>query len=108
MDSNNPPATAGPAPVSPQPTPLQAEDNKGSNKIVLWFVIGLVIVVVAVGGIYLFLSRQQAAEPKPPAQTVKTQTPKPTPAENLEQDLNSINLDAETDLSEIDQDLQAL
>lgn len=110
MDNNNPPATAGPVPVSPQPTPLQAEDNKGSNKIILWFVIGLVIVVVAVGGIYLFLSRQQAATPRTQAQTVKTQTPASTPQKSLEADLEAIDVEsgADKEFTSIDQDLQQL
>lgn len=106
MDNNNP-VTPNPA---PQPTPPQAEENKGSNKIVLWFVIGLVIVVMAVGGIYLFLSRQQAAAPKLAPRSATTQTPKPSPAENLEADLNSIDVEsgADKEFTSIDQDLQAL
>lgn len=107
MDSNNPPVQPNIQPA-PAPTPT-APEASGSNKMILWFVIGLVVVIAAVGGIYLFLSKQQAIEPKSQTtQTSKTQTPIPTPAENLETDLNSIDVDTETDLSEIDKDLQAL
>lgn len=78
------------------------------NKILLWFVIGLVIVVALVGGIYFLLSKQQASTPK---ETAVVQTPIPSPKEDLEEELNSINVDTATessDFSSVDQDLQNL
>lgn len=118
MDNNNqtPQATStapNMPPAAPQPAaPVQMPDtsSNGSNKIILWFVIGLVIVVLAVGGIYVFLSRQQAATQNVQQPTVQT-TPKPQDtADALDKDLNSINVDTGTnsDFDSIDQDLQQL
>ncbi len=93
---------------TPAPAQLPVEEKTGGNKIVLWFVIGLIIVVGLVGGIYFFLSKQQAATQP---EVVATQTPAPTPVENLENDLNNINVDTSTtssDFNTVDQDLQAL
>lgn len=101
VDNNNPQV---PTPALAQ---QPADEKTGGNKMVLWFIIGLVIVIALVGGIYYFLSKQQVAtQPE-----VITQTPAPTPAENLENDLNNINVDTSTTSSEfntVDQDLQAL
>lgn len=102
MDNNNPQAPA-PAPVQ-QP----AEEKTGGSKMVLWFIIGLVVVIALVGGIYFFLSKQQAATQ---SEVVTAQTPAPTPTENLENDLNNINVDTSTTSSEfntVDQDLNQL
>lgn len=120
MDNNNPvqtPITPNTIPPEPQPqTPqvnpqIQVSDapSNGSNNLILWFVIGLVIIVLVVGGMYFFLSKQQAA---PPVQAPITQvSPSPSPQENLEGDLNSVNADvagANADFTAVDQDLQQL
>lgn len=104
------PAAPNPAqPVPPQPVAPQApntEPEKGSNKILMWFIIGIVIVVVLVGGFYLYLSRQQAVNSG--KQAVATQTPAPV-QENLEDELNKIAIDdAESDFAALDADLQQL
>lgn len=94
-------------PMAPQ---VQMPDapSSSSNKVILWFVIGLVIIVLAVGGTYFFLSRQQTA----PTQAPTTQaSPSPAAQENLESDLNNINVDAAgaaSDFTAVDQDLQQL
>lgn len=114
VDNNNTPqvpqSTAAPnIPVQPQPTQeIAPSSGSGGNKILLWFVIGLVIVVALVGGIYFFLNQQQASTPK---ETAVVQTPIPAPEEDLEGELNSINVDTATessDFSSVDQDLQNL
>lgn len=104
MDNNNPQPAA---PVVPTvPVPPTAEKSEG-NKMVLWFVIGLIVIIALVGGIYFFLSKQQVV----PQPKMVTQTPSPTPQENLENDLNNVNVDTATsssDFTTIDQDLQQL
>lgn len=116
MDANNPVqptpegSVATPTPVQTPVMPQVPISNpSSSNKIVLWFVGGLVLVVLIVGGIYLFLSRQQAVVPTKTQQPI-TQAPTPTPQENLEGDLNSVNLDTGTpgDFTSVDQDIQQL
>ena len=113
MDNNNlnpqtPPLNTPPQPVQqPVPQPTFSNPTNESNRMVLWLVIGLVIIIVVIGGIYIFLSKQQTAAPK--EQTITSQTP--APQENLESDLNSIdvgNATDESDLAPIDQDIQQL
>ncbi len=115
MDNNNPAQTqvtvnvpAAPQPAVPQ-VPAPSASPNGSNKVILWFVIGLIIIILAVGGVYFFLSRQQAVAPQTitPSQT----SPSPSPQANLENDLNNINVDASgtnNDFVAVDQDLQQL
>ncbi len=98
------------APQTPAPTilkPGSGEQNHTSNKMVFLFIIGIIVILALVGGIYFYLSKQQAASQP----TVVTQTPAPTPQENLENDLNNINVDTATtssDFAPVDQDLQQL
>lgn len=72
--------------------------------------IGLVIIVLVVGGIYFFLSRQQATiQTLQPESTVQV-TPKPQDTiDALDRDLNALNIEnADSDFASIDQDLQQL
>ncbi len=99
-------AVAQPEPATPQVS-IQNPD-KGSNKVILWFVLGLIIIVLLVGGIYFFLSKQQ---PIGTGQPATIQAPSPSPQANLDSDLNSINVDAATasaDFTSVDQDLKQL
>lgn len=104
--TNTPPANA---PVTPQPipVPVPTPSGSGSNKILIWFIIGLVLIILVVGGIYFYLSRQQIVTSSPmPA--VATQT---TPKEvTLEDELNSIDVDnaSNNDFAPVDQDLNQL
>lgn len=101
----NPTQPVEPTPTT-QPTPVVVPpaEPEGSNKMVLWLILGLVIIVLVVGGVYLYLSKQQGAE------TVGTQpTPTPVAEENLENELNAIDVtESNQDFSAIDQDLQSL
>jgi uncharacterized protein HemX len=120
VDSNNPiqttpVQTAAPnptaAPVQPNPVqpaqPQPAAPEKGSNKMLMWFIIGIVVIVAAVGGFYLYSSRQQAVDSNKEA--VSTQTPAPVVQENLDMELDSVNIDtADSDFAALDQDLQQL
>lgn len=113
VDNNNTPQVPQAAtpniPVQPQPVQeVMSSNGSGGSKILLWFVIGLIVIVAIVGGIYFFLSQQQANTSKEPT---TVQTPIPSPKEDLEGDLNSINIDTATessDFSSVDQDLQQL
>lgn len=121
MDNNNPtpaPTQAPAAPVVPQVPPMPPvapnvvpASNSGSNKIILWFVIGLVVVILIVGGIYFFLSSQQQPTTNQPVQPV-TVVPSPSP-ENLENSINNVNVEAspsaiDNTLAPVNQDLQQL
>lgn len=104
INNPNPPATAGPTPSTPIVPPVPVTNG---SRMILWLVVGLIVVVLAVGGIYLFLSRQQATPPVNPLPVTKV--PSPSPQENLENDLNNIDVAApDNDFTSIDQDLQAL
>lgn len=102
MENNNIP------PLPPQPVvPGEPVTPGDSNKMILWFVIGLIGVILIVGGIYVFLSKgQPAAKP----QTTASKVPSPAPEANLENDLNSINVNSgiDSDFTSVDQDLESL
>jgi uncharacterized protein HemX len=92
-----------------QPVAPPSANGSGGNKVVLWFVAGLIIVVALVGGIYFYLSRQQGNSIT--NQNTSVESPVPTAKEDLEQGLNSINVDISTESSDfipIDQDIQQL
>lgn len=115
MDNNqqttpNPAPAPQPAAQAPAPTP-QATPTEGggeSKKLVMWLIIGLVVVAVAVGGIYLFLSKQNVAQ-QAAAPTMTAQQPI-TPRETLEEDLSTIDVDSSLDseFAAVDQDLGQL
>ncbi|MBI2019360.1 hypothetical protein HYS95_01665 [Candidatus Daviesbacteria bacterium] len=109
------PVQPNPAPTAPAQPPISPANpqtpnttpEKGSNKMIMWFIIGIVIIVVAVGGFYLYSSRQQAVDSG--KQAVSTQTPAPVTQENLEDELNSVSIDtADSDFASLDADLQQL
>lgn len=101
----SPQPVAQPAtPVAPTP-PIQ-QPPQSSHKMLLWLGLGLVLIVLVIGGFYLYSIRQQAA-------LVKQTTVAPAPVavqENLENDLNSVNVDStlDNDFSALDADLSQL
>lgn len=101
------PITPPAQPVMPQAPVIPVSNNTESKKPILWLIIGAMLVLVVVGGIYLYLSQQQALKSK--TQTM-VQTPTASPQENLEGDLNSIdvNSSASSDFAPVDSDLQQL
>lgn len=109
MDNNQTNQPAPETPVQPTVPQVPVTDSQGdSKKMILWLVIGLIVIIAVVGGIYFFLSRQQAAAPAQRANTV--QTPPAVPAENLEDDINSLDVETGVDaeFATIDQDLNQL
>lgn len=97
-----PPQGTAPAPNAVQP-PTPAKESGDNNKMMMWFIGGLVLVILIVGGIYLYLNGQQQ----------KTLAPSPSPKaaaeENLEKDLDAVNVeDIEGEFTTVDKDLQNL
>lgn len=105
MENNNPVQTTVPTPtIQPAPVVMPPAESEGSNKMVLWLILGLVAIVLIVGGVYIYFSNQQAIETK-----VTQQTPAPAAQENLENDLNTIDVtNIDQDFSAIDADLGSL
>lgn len=108
MDNN--PTPQAPAAAQPAPQPVEP----GSNRLVLYFVIGLVLIVLLVAGAYLFMSRQQQAAKNASNETTSPEivqaTPKPQETvDALDRDLSALNVDnTDSDFSSIDTDLQQL
>lgn len=109
MENNNPVSQPAPTvqPVAAQ-MPIPPVSQGSSKKIILWFTIGLVIVVAVVGAIYFFLQSKQEGTTN---ETSAVTTPVPSSKEDLESDLNNIDVKTATDNSDftpVDQDLQNL
>lgn len=80
--------------VPPTPTP-----SKGKT---MWLIVGLVIVLLVIAGIYLLQSRQKVS------QSSKA-SPSPVVTDSMERDLNSVDVgDLESEFNAVDQDLQNL
>jgi len=110
-DPNPVPATQPEAPPQVQTPniPQEGASSNNSNHMVVLFVVGLVIVILAVGGIYFLLNKQQSTV-KQIENPITQNPPLPTDEPSLEDDLNSISipLDANEDFAQVDQDLQQL
>lgn len=105
--SNQPAQQPADAPIDPTAPGVQTPMppvNEGGNKMAMWLVIGVVIIVLVVGGIYWYLSSQNKVEPTPQA---TTQTTTQVPEEDLEQEADSIDVQA-ADFTEVDSDLKGL
>ncbi len=91
--------------VTPQPEPVVMQvpptstPPKGKT---MWLIVGLIIVLLVIAGVYLLQSRQKVS------QSSKA-SPSPAVTDNLEQDLNSVSVgDVDPEFSTVDQDLQNL
>ena len=104
QNQTNPVQASQPIPNVVQPPPTPAKESVGDNKkTMMWFVVGLVLVILVVGMIYLFLGSQQPKSPAPEP------TPKARVEENLEEDLDAVNVgDIEGEFTTVDSDLQKL
>lgn len=115
MDNNN---STNPAPVVPNTVPPVTDaspqtqypvpSSGNSKKIIFLFVVGLIVIAILVGGVYLLFAGSLRTAPA--EQTVATQVPKALPEENLEKDLDSIDIDTESveGLTDVDNDLEQL
>lgn len=109
MDNNQP--TQPQASTVQQPIQASAQ-NSEEKKLILWLVGGLILIILVVGVIYWFLSKQAENTAKPTQQEEATKAPQLTLQalnEQLETELNSLEVQApDSDFQEIDQDLQNL
>lgn len=106
VDNNLSSMNTNQTPASRAPFPNTSSDTS-SNKMIRWLVMGLLAIALITGGIYLFSGRQNKVTQK---RTDTIQTPGPSTQENIENELNSINVEApvDSDFSSVDQDLQQL
>lgn len=115
MDNNNtsqPPQNPMPPqqppvqqPVVPTPPTIPPQTKEG-NKMALWLIGGLIAVILVVGLIYWYLSRGISKQENQP---VKTPPPVSREEPSLEEDLNAIEVgDIESELSDVDKDLESL
>lgn len=113
------PTNAAPAtpqqPVSnqtaPQVVPPPSAEGSSGGKLVMIFVIGLIVIALSVGGVYLYLNQKQAADLANSKVEDSTGTAAPVVQreENLQEELNSINIATdEADFATVDQDIQGL
>ena len=122
MDNNNRAQAVPPAqPVSPAqavpptqpvtPASQSAQTPEGVNKMIIFLVVGVIVVILIVGGIYWMLSKQQASTQPGNQQTSNTAPSKPLTnlKDALDQELDAINVSAsEGDFQSVDQDLKSL
>lgn len=105
MDNNNTSQPSTPQPVAPTP-PVPSPQAEEGNKMALWLIGGLVVVILVVGLIYWYLSRGASKQENQP---VKTPLPVSREEPKLEEELNAIEVgDVETELSNVDKDLESL
>lgn len=98
-------SAAAPNPQVMQPAPggIEQSAKSNENKMMLWLILGLVVIILVVGGIYFYMSGQQKAQTQP------TPTPAAKVEENLENELNALDVgDLDQEFSEVDKDLQGL
>jgi len=105
VDNNNtnPPVEASPV-VSPDPV-------HGSKKMIFWLILGIIILII--GGIGVYLSKQQSSTPvasgaieRATSQPQATITPT-TNTDNLEQQVNLIDIqNPDSNFTQVDTDLQ--
>lgn len=115
MDKNNQqqaPIAQPEAQSNPVTPVVPSQSGEGGNKMVVWLIVGLIIIILVVGGVYWYLNKQQKASLPTEETTTQTSqsTPQPTSesTDSLNNDLNSVDVGISTDFSAIDQDLQSL
>lgn len=83
---------------------VQAPVGGNDNKMGMWLIVGLVVVILVVGAVYWYLSSQQT-----PSQPVQQPGSQAETIDNLDQELNSIEVGtADSDFTSVDSDLQSL
>lgn len=107
-----PPATtpSGLGGISTVTPPVPPPSNgEGGSKMVFWLIGGVVAIVLIVGGIYLYLSNQQASQPEEVTQVQATPIPTATPEPTIEEDLDAIDVsEVDDQFQDVDNDLQNL
>lgn len=108
MDNNNIPVQPIPnmqQNIPPQTPPLPPITKTGS-KMVFWLIGGLILIILTVGGIYMYLRNTKEAKETPVASTQPV-------SEKLddvsETEVEAVGVgDLETEFSSVDQDLKSL
>lgn len=104
--SQNPIVPPAPAPSQPAPVPAVPPAKEEGNKMALWLIGGLVIIIAIVGLIYWYLGSRSTKEVSKPLATPAPVTQKET---SLEQDLDTVQIeDLEAEFSQVDKDLESL
>lgn len=109
MDSNN---TSQPTKIVPEPT-ANGGGNSSGNKMLLWMVLGIGLIVVVFAGAYFYMGSKQAVSSTPTVQkTVSSQKSTATQSavnEDPSKELDSIDVGStDADFDSIDKDLQNL
>ena len=118
MDNNNQVPQGASAQTTAAPTQAPAEKNasttpeSGNKNMILMLVVGVILILGLVGGIYYYLSmKQTATTSKQPETNIVKQAPAPIAQikDALDKELDAIDVSAsEGDFKSVDQDLQAL
>ena len=108
-----PPGTPQPPVVAPAPQgvtpPMPPSSHEGSSKMVFWLIGGVVVVLLTVGGIYLYLNNQQKDSGVSTLKQTTTPVNTPVPQAVTEKEVDSVDIgDVETELKDVDKDLQGL
>lgn len=83
----------------------QVEKNNTGNAMLI-LVLGLITVILAIGGLYVYMSKSQSVTNAPQTAAIQQQA---ATVDNLESNLNSIDVsDANSDFDALDKDLQSL
>lgn len=88
---------------------VQTPKENGGNKLILWLVGGLIIVIITVGGMYWYLGKQPVKDQASQTALPQASSQPQTTTESIDQELNTIDVQAsDSDFDSIDQDLQSL
>ena len=88
---------------------IQTPNEGSGNKLILWLVGGLVIVIIIVGGLYWYLGKQQTSQPSVQSNTPQSSSQPQVTSENIDQELNAIDVQtSDSDFRIIDQDIGSL
>lgn len=83
----------------------QVEKNNTGNAMLI-LVLGFIAVILAIGGLYFYMSKSQSVANAPQTAAIQQQA---ATIDNLESDLSSIDVsDTNSDLDALDKDLQSL
>lgn len=97
--------------ANPQSTPPQAPpptpSAEGGSKMALWLIGGLILIILIIGGIYIFLSKNTKESAKTPAASTQPVTKKLDDVSESEVEAVGV-ADLEAEFSSVDQDLKSL
>lgn len=112
MDNNNSPVQpipnmqSNPVVNQPQTAPSLPSD-KGGHKMVLWLIGGLILIILIVGGMYIFLGKNTKEGAKTPVATTQPVTKKLDDVSETEVEAVGVG-DLESEFTSVDQDLKSL